>query len=87
LLNISGFEYHARNINFSIGHTMLVHPDDTSRFKELNVFANTFAAKNAIPDEIAEANVLATMVNGKIVHGEAVDWDPPGDPVQFELWD
>ena len=36
---------------FSIGHTMLVHPDDISRFKELNVFANTFATKNAIPDE------------------------------------
>lgn len=32
-------------------------------------------------DEIAEANVLATMMNGEVVHEEAVDWDPPE-----ELW-
>ena len=32
-------------------------------------------------DEIAEVNVLATMMNGEVVHEEAVDWDPPG-----ELW-
>lgn len=34
------------------------------------------------PDEIAEVNVLATMMNGEVVHEEAVDWDPPE-----ELWD
>lgn len=28
-------------------------------------------------DEIAEANVLLTMMNGKIVHEEAVGWDEP----------
>jgi predicted amidohydrolase YtcJ len=36
-------------------------------------------------DEIAEANVLATMMNGRIVHEEAVDWDPPGEPLQFDV--
>jgi predicted amidohydrolase YtcJ len=30
-------------------------------------------------DEIAEVNVLATMMNGEVVHEEAVDWDPPGE--------
>jgi hypothetical protein len=29
------------------------------------------------PDEIAETNVLATMMNGVVVHEEAVDWSPP----------
>jgi hypothetical protein len=24
------------------------------------------------------------MMNGKIVHEEALDWDPPGDPIQFD---
>lgn len=33
-------------------------------------------------DEIAKANVLATMVNGRVVHEEAVDWNPPGDPME-----
>ncbi len=33
-------------------------------------------------DEIAEANVLATMVNGKVVHEEAVDWSTPPDILQ-----
>ena len=33
-------------------------------------------------DEIAEVNVLATMMNDEVVHEEAVDWDPPR-----ELWD
>lgn len=28
-------------------------------------------------DEIAETNVLATMMNGVVVHEEAVDWSPP----------
>ena len=32
-------------------------------------------------DEIAEVNVLATMMNGEVVHEEAVDWDPPGELV------
>ncbi|UCD58121.1 MAG: amidohydrolase [Candidatus Hydrogenedentota bacterium] len=36
-------------------------------------------------DEIAEANVLATMMNGKVVHEEAVDWDPPGDQIEFDV--
>ncbi len=36
-------------------------------------------------DEIAEINVLATMMNGRVVHEEAVDWDPPGEPVHFDV--
>lgn len=36
-------------------------------------------------DEIAEINVLATMMNGKVVHEEAVDWDPPGDQIEFAV--
>ena len=36
-------------------------------------------------DEIAEINVLATMMNGKVVHEEAVDWDPPGEQVKFDV--
>jgi hypothetical protein len=24
------------------------------------------------------------MMNGKFVYEEAVDWDPPGDPIQFD---
>ena len=36
-------------------------------------------------DEIAEINVLATMMNGKVVHEEAVDWDPPGEQIRFEV--
>jgi predicted amidohydrolase YtcJ len=36
-------------------------------------------------DEIAEINVLATMMNGKVVHEEAVDWDPPGDQIEFDV--
>ena len=38
-------------VHLCVGHTMLVHPEDVPRFKELDVFVNTFAAKNAIPDE------------------------------------
>lgn len=186
------------DVRLTTGHTGVVHPDDVHRFKDLNVTANTFAAKNAVPDptwiarlgperalryqpmgtlleagarlamsadyptaplnpwlqisiamtrhdpgkgpdyqglkqdkltlveaikaytldgayalkwediigsievgkradiivldrnlfnsttdEIAEANVLATMVNGRVVHEEAVDWDPPGDPLEL----
>jgi len=33
-------------------------------------------------DEIAEANVLATVVNGNVVHEESVDWSPPPDVFQ-----
>ena len=33
-------------------------------------------------DEVAEVNVLATMVNGKVVHEEAVDWSAPRDILQ-----
>jgi predicted amidohydrolase YtcJ len=29
------------------------------------------------PDEIAEVNVLATMMNGVVVHEEAINWSPP----------
>ena len=36
-------------------------------------------------DEIVEINVLATMMNGKVVHEEAVDWDPPGDQIEFAV--
>ena len=36
-------------------------------------------------DEIAEINVLVTMMNGQIVHEEAVDWDPPGDQIEFDV--
>ena len=36
-------------------------------------------------DEIAEINVLATMMNGKVVHEEAVDWDPPGEQIEFDV--
>lgn len=36
-------------------------------------------------DEIAEANVLLTMVNGKVVHEEAVDWEVKTPPVQFNV--
>ena len=28
-------------------------------------------------EELLEVNVLATMMNGKVVHEEAVDWEPP----------
>jgi hypothetical protein len=31
-------------------------------------------------DEIAETNVLATMINGRVIHEEAVDWNPQGVP-------
>lgn len=37
------------------------------------------------PDEIAETNVLATMVNGKVVHEEAVDWSTPKPPSDVHL--
>ena len=36
-------------------------------------------------DKIAEINVLTTMMNGKVVHEEAVDWDPPGEPIQVDV--
>lgn len=35
-------------------------------------------------DEIAEINVLATMMNGKVVHEEAVDWSPEPGLLQGE---
>jgi predicted amidohydrolase YtcJ len=38
-------------VRLATGHTSLVHPDDKPRFKELDVIVNTFAAKNAVPDE------------------------------------
>jgi hypothetical protein len=45
---------------------------------ERNLFEST-------TDEIAEANVLLTMVNGKVVHEEAVDWEVKTPPVQFNV--
>jgi hypothetical protein len=25
------------------------------------------------------------MMNGKVIHEEAVAWDPPGEPIQFDV--
>ena len=36
-------------------------------------------------EEIPEVNVLATMTNGKVVHKKAVDWDPSGEIIQFDV--
>jgi predicted amidohydrolase YtcJ len=36
-------------------------------------------------DEIAETNVLATMMNGKVVHEEAVDWGIPEVFPEFDV--
>ncbi len=35
-------------------------------------------------DEIAEAKVLVTMMNGRIVHEEDVDWSPQ---IEYEEFD
>jgi hypothetical protein len=40
---------------------------------------------NSKTDEIAEINILATMMNGKVVHEEAVDWDPPGEQIEINV--
>ena len=37
------------------------------------------------PDEIAETNVLATMMNGKVVHEEAVDWGEEQPSILLEI--
>ena len=37
------------------------------------------------PDEIAETNVLLTMMNGKIVHEEALDWSDPEPAIEFDM--
>lgn len=39
------------------------------------------------PDEIAETNVLATMMNGKVVHEEAVDWGEEEPSINLEICD
>ncbi len=39
------------------------------------------------PDEIAETNVLATMVNGKVVHEEAVNWGEEQPSINLEICD
>ncbi len=44
-------------VHLSTGHTMLVHPGDVPRFKELDVYANTYATKNAVPDETVLARL------------------------------
>ena len=36
-------------------------------------------------EEIPEVNVLATMMNGKVVHEEAVDWEPPTDLISGDI--
>lgn len=36
-------------------------------------------------DEIAEINVLLTMVNGKVVHEEAVDWEVITPAIEFNV--
>lgn len=38
-------------LRLATGHSTLIHLDDLPRLKELDVIANTFAAKNAILDE------------------------------------
>ena len=34
-------------------------------------------------EEITKAKVLTTMMNGKVVHEEAVDWDSPETLIEF----
>ncbi len=44
---------------------------------------------HASPEQIAEARVLSTMMNGRVVHNDAVGWDAPSDdPIEvFEQFD
>jgi len=36
-------------------------------------------------DEIAEINVLLTMMNGKVVHEESVDWEVMTPAIEFNV--
>ena len=35
---------------------------------------------------IHESNVILTMRYDELVHQEVVDWEPPGDPLQFDAY-
>ena len=36
-------------------------------------------------DKWLEVNVLATIMNGKVVHEEAVNWEPPKDLIKGDI--
>ncbi len=62
------------DVRLSTGHTNLVHPDDLSRFKELDVIADLHA-QYAFPSDMAKSRLGETRYRERIFHVKSMAKD------------
>lgn len=72
---------------YTTNSAYMVHMEDKIGSIEVGKKADVIVLDRNVfeipPEELPEVKVLATMVDGRVVHEAAVDWDPP-EPIRFD---
>jgi predicted amidohydrolase YtcJ len=75
--------------SYTVDSAYMVHMEDKIGSIEVGKKADLIILDRnlfEIPvEQLPEVNVLTTMMNGKVVHEEGVDWEPPGELIQVDF--